>query len=268
MPYLEKEVLKIRFSVRHFVIHRGIAPEVLNSLREQRLAVRLFGQREPILPGIDMVIEGDTEITAILAVKSFPFIGKIHRRTEALIEIAEIFDLPADLAVWYGNAVADPVHSLLLRHRDSALVHHAVVFFLQLHKHLVFLLCLAVAADAKLFLVHGFFDAATDKSIVFSIEVNIANGGAAILVQGHIGLHDLQEQFLLLCRQQIFQFIPLKDCLVSHAFTSIFLEVQSSTVISSPSSAGRNRGHTFSEEVITEAASTEPISMAWGKSLP
>ena len=44
--------------------------------------------------------------------------------------------------------------------------------------------------------------------------------------------------------------------------------LQSSTSMSSPSSCGRKRGQTFSETVITEAASRVPISTASGMLLP
>ena len=46
------------------------------------------------------------------------------------------------------------------------------------------------------------------------------------------------------------------------------LRIQSSTSTSSPSSCGRKRGQTFSETVITEAASRVPISTASGMVLP
>jgi hypothetical protein len=52
------------------------------------------------------------------------------------------------------------------------------------------------------------------------------------------------------------------------AYGSVFLIYQSITSISMPTSRGRKRGHTFSLEVITEAASRLPISIASGRDLP
>ena len=123
-------------------------------------------------------------------------------------------DLPADLIFRTGTAASRQVIQRLPRFQGgSPLVDHALVFFLQLHKHAVTIGRNAIAAHPQLFLIDGFIQRGPNQLEIRGIVIEVTNGIASVLVRLHVRGQSGPDLLILFEIQQIFLFISLKTAL-------------------------------------------------------
>lgn len=162
------------------------------------------------IPPAQVGIKGDAQLRLIDPRKGQPVIGDEHPRlgAVALLEPPDFLPDLAEAAV--RQLPRQKGRGLVGPHGDAALIHHAVILFLQLHEHPAVLARHAVAADAELFLIHRLLQRGADQPPVRRIIINVADGICAVGVLFHIGRHALQDRPLLLRRQAVLFFIAFK----------------------------------------------------------
>ena len=112
----------------------------------------------------------------------------------------------------------------VLRQRDAALIHNALVFLFELEKHLAARLGHAVAAQPQLFLVRRLFERGADEPIIGRIVIYIADGALAMLIRDHPRTERGLERCALRVRDAVFELPPFKSISV-HGGVSFALMV-------------------------------------------
>ena len=136
----------------------------------------------------------------------------MHGRKEGSIESGKVFDLPADLPVLAERgASGDKFPGGVLRRRDAALIHNALVFLFQLEKHLAARLGHTVAAQPQLFLVRRLFERGADEPVIGRIVIYIADGALAMLIRNHPRTERGFERCALRVRDAVFELPPFKS---------------------------------------------------------
>ncbi len=112
----------------------------------------------------------------------------------------------------------------VLRQRDAALIHNALVFLFQLEKHLAARLGHAIAAQPQLFLVRRLFERGADEPVIGRIVIYIADGALAMLIRDHPRIERGLERCALRVRDAVFEFPPFESISV-HGGVSFALMV-------------------------------------------
>ena len=191
---------------------------------QERNPVHVAFKREVLLTIEDVFIESDAKIRALQVIIGLSFIGEKYRWPQCLIILSEIHDLIANLGVdGKRRPVVKAGHDLHFRKGDPAFIDHRFIFLLQLYKNRILWTHRLIAANAQFFLISGLFQRMPDQPVGVSIQINIANRGAPIIVHPHVWLHSLQNAFFFLLCQQVFHLVAFKSCLICHDRNLLFM---------------------------------------------
>lgn len=133
-------------------------------------------------------VESDADLFAVLAYRDigFSFVTDKDLRNDVFVEVPEVGDLSCDLAFRRGvSACAEPIEGKVVGRFDPSFIHDAFVLFLQFHEDHVFGAGVPVTSDADLFFIDRFVQRFADQTVVFCVEVDVADRGQTVIVDPH-----------------------------------------------------------------------------------
>ena len=165
------------------------------------------------IPPAQVGIKGDAQLRLIDPREGQPVIGDEHPRLGAVVPLEPADFLPDLAEAAVRQLTRQKGRGLVGPHGDAALIHHAVILFLDLDKDAPAIRRDAVAAHAQLFLIRRLFERRADEPPVVRIIIEAADRVAAVHVAPDVRCDALEQSRLLLRREKILLLIACKAVL-------------------------------------------------------